>query len=184
MIHFHSPLAWIQQKWLNSNVRVFLRPLFPCIPKVMCVSLCLHKCCVYDLRCVCRALAQSGPALNLSRKSCLFLSLYITNTLFIKRGVSSPGLEDGVCLWGGSQLSGCLWPSTSLFTESDCRGNSFCLSNLQIRPKTEQLPLRMGTGWHISSSLTFFVYSMSSSSDSLSYFCCSFPKHARWTFVV
>ncbi len=31
----------------------------------------------------------------------------------------------------------------------------------------------MGTGWHISSSSVFFVYSMSSSSASLSYLCCS-----------
>lgn len=134
-------------------------------------------------RCVCRALAQRESCIK-PRKSCLFLSLYITNTLFIKRGAS---FEDGVCLWGdrcgwgGSQLSGCLWPSMYLFTELvDCRGNSFCLSNLQIQPKTEQLPLRMGTGWRMSSSSVFFVYSMSSSSASLSYFCCSSCCPQTW----
>lgn len=73
-----------------------------------------------------------------------------------------------------------------LFTELvDCRGNSFCLSNLQIQPKTEQLPLRMGTGWRMSSSS-----SLSTVCHLLLPLCLIFvallavPKHDCWTFVV
>lgn len=53
----------------------------------------------------------------------------------------------------------------SLFTESvDCRGNSFCLSNLQIRPKTKQLPLRIRKA-HVLAHIFFFFFFL---------FCCFF----------